>query len=62
MLKVTAVVRQTIKIIEGEYEAYLGVLLPTMAALMKNLEEMRARNLTYCTPLIKQIIESVNTR
>lgn len=48
--------------VQGESQAYFGCLLPTLAVVQKLLEEALLDRLTFCTPLVRELLEGINKR
>ncbi|XP_042229523.1 uncharacterized protein LOC121871369 [Homarus americanus] len=48
--------------IQGEDQAYLGSLLPTIAATVMKLKEAKSKRLLYCSPLVDAILAGITKR
>ena len=48
--------------IQGEDQAYLGILLPTVAATILRLKELNFKGLVYCSPLIEALLAGIDKR
>ena len=48
--------------IQGEDQAYLGSLLPTVAATIMKLKEAKSKGLLYCSPLVDAILAGITKR
>lgn len=62
-LTCTAPVAEALDIMQSETNAYYGMVLPCVLALRKKLMKIEKKsNFSYCSPLIKAYIESVEKR
>lgn len=48
--------------IQGKDQAYLGSLLPTVAATVLKLREFKSKKLLYCNALVDALLEAVENR
>ncbi|XP_054881487.1 uncharacterized protein LOC129355892 isoform X3 [Poeciliopsis prolifica] len=48
--------------IQGEDQAYLGSLLPTVAATVMRLKEVKLKRLLHCSPLVDAILAGISKR
>ncbi|KAM4724785.1 uncharacterized protein FYW61_013082 [Anableps anableps] len=48
--------------IQGEDQAYLGSLLPTVAATVMRLKEVKLKCLLYCSPLVDALLAGISKR
>ncbi|XP_034018620.1 uncharacterized protein LOC117503486 [Thalassophryne amazonica] len=48
--------------VQGEDQAYLGSLLPTVAATIMKLKEVKSKGLLYCSPLVDAILAGIMKR
>ena len=56
-------VRQDLDIIQGEENAYMGILLPTLAMALKQLQAlMDSGGISVCHPLLRAMIEGIEAR
>ncbi len=48
--------------LQGEEQAYLGCLLPTVAVTLMRLEDARTRHLMFCDPLVRALLDGIRKR
>lgn len=48
--------------LQGEEQAYLGCLLPTVAVTMMRLDDTLNRHLAYCGPLVRSLLDGIRKR
>ena len=60
--KVMEPVAKALMILQGEEQAYLGCLLPTVAFTIMNLEGALNRHLVYCGPLVRAMLDGIRCR
>ena len=60
--KVMAPVAMALDKVQGEDQAYLGCLLPIVAATVLKLKQIKARELTYCTALVDAMLDGIEKR
>jgi len=61
--RVLTPVRQASDIIQGEENAYMGILLPTLAMALKQLQAlMDSGGISVCHPLLRAMIEGIEAR
>ena len=48
--------------IQGEEQAYLGTLMPTVAATILRLKDLNSKSLVYCSPLVDALLLGIEKR
>uniref|UniRef100_UPI00358E27E8 uncharacterized protein n=1 Tax=Myxine glutinosa TaxID=7769 RepID=UPI00358E27E8 len=60
--KVMSHVVKALDKIQGEDQAYLGTLLPTVAATVFRLKDLKSKGLVYCSPLVDALLAGIDKR
>jgi hypothetical protein len=60
--KVMEPVAVALDMLQGEEQAYLGCLLPTLAVTIMKLEGVDTRHLAYCSPLVQALLAGIQKR
>lgn len=56
-------IAKSLDILQGDKIVSIGYLLPTLCAIKKSLNNMKAENqLKYCLPLVDVLLNKINTR
>ena len=55
-------IAMSLDILQGEEKAFMGRLLPTLAAVLIKLKSKRNDDLNYCLPLLDCFIQGVESR
>jgi hypothetical protein len=60
--KVMEPMATALDLLQGESQAYLGCLLPTLAVAQMLLEDALTKPLAFCKPLVRALLEGINKR
>jgi hypothetical protein len=52
----------SLDMLQGEEQAYLGCLLPTLAVTTMNLEKVLSMPLAFCKPLVQTLLDGIHKR
>ena len=61
-IQVMGIVAAALDKVQGEDQAYLGSLLPTIAATAMKLSDLKTKNLQYCRPLVDALLSGISKR
>uniref|UniRef100_M3ZI76 BED-type domain-containing protein n=1 Tax=Xiphophorus maculatus TaxID=8083 RepID=M3ZI76_XIPMA len=60
--QVMCIIAKALDKIQGEDQAYLGSLLPTVAATVMRLKEVKLKRLLHCSPLVDATLAGISKR
>lgn len=53
---------KALEVLQSDQMAYLGILVPTIAILVENLQTLKQTSLQVCAPLVDAVLQGVETR
>lgn len=60
--QVMSIAAKALDKMQGEDQAYLGCLLPTVAATIMKLNDAKSQRLVYCMPLVEAVLTGTENR